>query len=77
MCAKFQVFIIFRLTGDVTHINKYTNIRVNLRISSAAVHLTWILKKTVTEYDRNFAVIIMSDLIDSSKIKNIRAAEIL
>ena len=34
MCAKFQVFIIFRLPGDVTHINKYTNIRVNLRISS-------------------------------------------
>merc|ERR1712072_50738 len=52
MCAKFQVCIVVsvarkRDTNTQIHkyINTYTHIQVNLRISSAAARLTWILKK--------------------------------
>ena len=50
MCAEFQVYIVISvarrrdtITQIHTYIHKYTNIRVNLRISSAAARLTWIL----------------------------------
>ena len=51
MCAKFQVCIVVSVAGrrDTNkyinkYIHKHTHIQVNLRISSAAARLTWILK---------------------------------
>ena len=46
MCAKFQVCIVVsvaRRRDTNKQINKYIHIQVNLRISSAAARLTWIL----------------------------------
>ena len=46
MCAKFQVCIVVsvaRRRDTNTQINTHTHIQVNLRISSAAARLTWIL----------------------------------
>ena len=53
ICAKFQVCIgvsVARRRDTITQIHtvihKYANIRVNLRIFSAAARLTWILINT-------------------------------
>ena len=54
MCAKFQVCIVVsvaRRRDTNKYINKYihkhTHIQVNLRISSVAARLTWILKMKI------------------------------
>ena len=46
MCAKFQVCIVVSVAwrrDTNKYIHKHTHIQVNLRISSVAARLTWIL----------------------------------